>query len=507
MEADTSLKRINSKISIFLTILLIFLSSMILTSCSGEDEIDFDSLISVTYDCMGGNIDKLPTRTLLSQPNSLIIEPKGTSGFVEPKKVGYTLEGWYTDYISGDFTLAEEGEYVYANIYSKDLAGSYVGIPNYYLDNEGDYVGKEVVGSEELVYELFNAEDETHELLNRYGMFFTYELYDEENEAHDGYQRYSAELDYSLYDERNPEHEGLAKYMASLTFNPADKWDFATNKISDQPLVLYAKWVKNLLINWIYNNGSDTVVTFQNGVLGTVINRGEIFEQTAIVPKKNGYTFTYWYKDIEGTDRWDFNTDVFPTDEAITKVDLFAGYVEGDYERILDINDLRKIAYKTSGSFLLLNDLVIEDSFVEEGTIFSGVFNGYGHNLTGLSMLVYNNTKLGTPKAYGLFSYLENATIENLTISIEFIVSESSIKPLKLGALAGEDLGGSLISNCYVDTSMSIENRGTTQSDLYVGAFVGLKAQGDEATLIENSEYNDARIWSLFSEGIITYAD
>ncbi len=265
MEADTSLKRINSKISIFLTILLIFLSSMILTSCSGEDEIDFDSLISVTYDCMGGNIDKLPTRTLLSQPNSLIIEPKGTSGFVEPKKVGYTLEGWYTDYISGDFTLAEEGEYVYANIYSKDLAGSYVGIPNYYLDNEGDYVGKEVVGSEELVYELFNAEDETHELLNRYGMFFTYELYDEENEAHDGYQRYSAELDYSLYDERNPEHEGLAKYMASLTFNPADKWDFATNKISDQPLVLYAKWVKNLLINWIYNNGSDTVVTFQNG--------------------------------------------------------------------------------------------------------------------------------------------------------------------------------------------------------------------------------------------------
>lgn len=122
-------------------------------------------------------------------------------------------------------------------------------------------------------------------------------------------------------------------------------------------------------------------------------------------------------------------------------------------------------------------------------------------------MLVYNNTKLGTPKAYGLFSYLENATIENLTISIEFIVSESSIKPLKLGALAGEDLGGSLISNCYVDTSMSIENRGTTQSDLYVGAFVGLKAQGDEATLIENSEYNDARIWSLFSEGIITYAD
>lgn len=364
LEEITNLKRKYTKLTLFLVILLTILSSIILTACSGDNEIDFDSLVSVTYDCMGGNIDKLPTRTLLSQPNSLIIEPKGTSGFVEPKKIGYTLEGWYTDYVSGGFTLAEEGEYVYANIYSKDLAGIYVGIPNYYLDNEGEYVGKEVAGSDELVYELFNSEDESHELLNRYSLFLTYELYDEENEDHRGYQRYSAELGYTLFDERNPEHEVLDKYMASLTFNPADKWDFSINKISDQPLVLYAKWVKNLLINWIYNNGSDTVVTFQNGVLGTVINRGEIINQTAIVPKKSGYTFTYWYKDMEGTDRWDFNTDVFPTDEAITKIDLFAGYVEGEYERIVDVNDLRKISYKTSGSFILLNDLVIEESLV-----------------------------------------------------------------------------------------------------------------------------------------------
>lgn len=53
----------------------------------------------VTYDCLGGHINQMKTRTVYYTEDSLLYEPSGTAGMlVAPKNGEKTIIGWYTHY-------------------------------------------------------------------------------------------------------------------------------------------------------------------------------------------------------------------------------------------------------------------------------------------------------------------------------------------------------------------------------------------------------------------------
>ncbi len=480
-------KRLGKLIILISVVLLIAILGI---SCSSNINLDLNGYIKVTYNCMGGNIDKLPERVLYAKPNSLLVEPKGSVGFVEAKRANYNLVGWYTSYTQGEYELAENGEFVYIDMYIENAQGEYVSLIKYVQADDGEYVRITLPG-DQYIFEFFNPENEEHKTLPRFNAQIKYEEYDELNNAHEGLSRYTKEKQYIWYDEQNPDHQKELRYNSTLYFDEADKWDFKNDRTSLDDIVLYARWARNLSINWIYNNGTDTKVTFQNGVLGVVIDRGKLLPTTTIIPRKSGHTFTYWYKDADATQKWDFNNEVFPEDNSITEINLYAGYIEGNYTRLTNASDLRNL--KSDGKYLLVSNISLSPSDIGSGmvqdSVFMGEFNGNGHIISEMDINAVNTIKTGVPRYFGFFSKIQGATIKNLTIQGEIKIMSNSTSPLYLGAIAGLDIGGSIIENCNIN--IQIYSQTQSQSTVYAGAYLGAKGTGKDSTTIIRGSFNE----------------
>ncbi|MGC9268468.1 InlB B-repeat-containing protein, partial [Listeria ivanovii] len=81
-----------------------------------------------------------------------------------------------------------------------------------------------------------------------------------------------------------------------------NKWDFATNKMPDKDLTLYAQFDLNNYDVILDSNGTTTTQK---------VNYGELIPEPP-TPTKPGYSFTGWYTAKTGGDQWDFATDKMP---------------------------------------------------------------------------------------------------------------------------------------------------------------------------------------------------
>ncbi len=507
------------------------LIALILTVCAcafafaacGSPSLDLEGYIKVTYDCMGGNIDKLDTRVLYGKPGSLAVEPKGTTGFVEAKRANYSLVGWYTAHGEGTFTPSADGEYV--GYYEFTLAedGEYVGYPYYYEDRDGDYVA--VTKEDGEVYELYDAENEEYKNLTRFSVITRYELYDAENAAHEALQRYSAEEGYVLYKSFNPDHAGLTRYTANYEWDEHDRWNFATDRLGEEDFTLYARWVYNLKIYWDWQNGKGTVYSYENGQLGVEIERGENIPQTQQIPSKTGSTFTYWYKDAECTERWDFATDVFPTDEAVTTITLYAGYVEGEYTRISTAKAFKDaISNDASGRYLLVNDIDFEgteqsfsngkstingDKETVRGTVFKGEINGLNNTISGIKINAVGNDSVSAGqtvnKYFGFFGQTENAVIKDVNLEGEIVFDTSSTNNMYIGAVVGRDKGGSTFTGVTTDFTLTASDGETATCNVTVGGGIAGKTA---TTTITGCNFTDsaALAANIDTTGTVTVA-
>lgn len=479
------LNKMKSKIIIL--ILLLCIVAIVLSACNKDINIDLSGYTTVTYDCMGGHIDKLSTRTLYVKPNSLIVEPKGTQGLVQPKKSGYSLEGWYTSFTADNYTPNNNGEYVYYFKYILDESetADFVEYQYYYSDDEGVYVGENIV-TDNIVYSLFDEQNESHKSLPRYNMIKRYTLYNPAIAEHKNLQRFSRSAEYIYFDENNPDINGLQRYNVTLTFDEKDRWNFITNRVGNSPLTIYANWIKNKKIIWNFNNNTDSSMVFENGLHGVTINRDELIPKTSIIPKKENYTFTYWYKDANFTQIWDFENDKFPADESIDELELYAGYIKGEYIRITNALDFSKIKNNTASKYLLCSDIVVTESIDTFENYFTGELNGNGHTINyNINAINFSNRPIDTIKYVGLFAEIKNAVIKNLNISGVINIDEKSNKTLVIGGIAGIDKGGSLFENCNIIVKMISTNK--CNSDIYAGAYVGEK----NITEVKKSSYNN----------------
>ena len=135
---------------------------------------------------------------------------------------------------------------------------------------------------------------------------------------------------------------------------------------------------------------------------------------------------------------------------------------EGDYIKINNVDDLYKVRNDLSSNYKLMKDIDLTEAISEGGaynyggigwepfgasssTVFTGVFDGNGHAISGLSMSKAVNSRSGL--------FWENAgTIENLTVKGTISNSGSNETAIN-GFIAGCNSGS--IINCAVEGNIS----------------------------------------------------
>ena len=192
------------------------------------------------------------------------------------------------------------------------------------------------------------------------------------------------------------------------------------------------------------------------------------------------------------------NEDVVEVDNNIitaikpgkTKVIVSAGNIEKEinvmvYKKIRNRADLESIEDALSGGYELENDIDLSDkewtpigTTPSEAYSFTGIFDGQGHNISGLNVSTYDGSYVG------LFGHTMNATIKNLHITSGNINVSNAIS---VGALVGRMGGnGSRIENvsANVDVKSSYSRGGS------LGGIIGMTI---EPLVMENC-YNSGNV-------------
>jgi len=132
--------------------------------------------------------------------------------------------------------------------------------------------------------------------------------------------------------------------------------------------------------------------------------------------------------------------------------------VPDGYVAVRTVEDLVKIGDQPTGNFILMNDIDLTDytstgkGWNPIGTSakpFNGIFDGNGYQIKGLRMV--DTTFLGWPLTAGLFGYVADGSVSNLTLDASFEVNyTSSYSYVVIGGLVGQSKKLT-ISNCVVN--------------------------------------------------------
>ncbi|HOO43705.1 MAG TPA: InlB B-repeat-containing protein, partial [Bacillota bacterium] len=236
----------------------------------------------------------------------------------------------------------------------------------------------------------------------------------------------------------------LTRYSATYVY-----WDFENDRVNSD-LVLYAHWEKKLTVEYIQKSGQITYITqklTEDNTTSVDLVAGELIGKLETIPEYVGYTFVGWSTSPTEYLPWDFDNDVFPIGTSTLK--LYAFMIEGVYTRINSITKLAAIAVDPTGNYVLVKDLDLGGAIYTNqsplgfavaanvgATVvpFTGEFVGMGYTISNFTIKVQNQQKLfladaGVKVVVGLFPYVQDATIEGLTIenvSIQFQTESTS---------------------------------------------------------------------------------
>ena len=130
------------------------------------------------------------------------------------------------------------------------------------------------------------------------------------------------------------------------------KWNFETDRVSDEGITLYACWKKN--VEYTYNVCYTDAKTGEKEILGSYsVKAGDKFDDFLnYSSKRYGYTALGTYSDSEGNP-WDENF-AHPGGEESLAVDVYPDYIEGEYAIVRTVTDLRAA---TKSNIYLMNDI------------------------------------------------------------------------------------------------------------------------------------------------------
>ena len=353
-------------------LIIIILATLSLSACGKKlSSIDLASrgfTLTVTYDCLGGKIQDQNVRVIYTQEDSYLLEPSGSTNLVEPIKLGYVLEGWYTSYTIINLEL-------------------------------GDIDGNRLFGEE-------------------------------------------------------------------------NKWNFVTDKLGSESIILYAYWSNQKTVTWKYNNGQSDIVW--------KVNPYVLIPRPSIEPTKTGYTFVDFYKDEALTEKWDFAKDTLAGD--VVNANIYARWLSGTYIRINKVSGLMdkttgKSKITSTGKYILGQDLDLEGanfvpSCVTIRSSFTGEFLGNGYSISNYTIDVNSNAPTGA--SYGFIGFIDHAVITDLTINnCIMIINSESLKPANIGIIAGTSTNNSVISNCSVNGAIYNEEVSNSTGLINAGGILG----------------------------------
>ena len=145
-----------------------------------------------------------------------------------------------------------------------------------------------------------------------------------------------------------------------------------------------------------------------------------------------------------------------------------ADYVAAYYKLTDDL-----IFTNESGANLFLYGIGTEDNN------FKGVFDGGGNSIKNVKFDVNGNASA----SYGIFNNIQNATIKNLSVEIDFIYNGAAedSSQINLGGIVGKSSGNSEIFNCKTLTKLysyddvnNEKSNAQVYSSLNFGGIIGL---------------------------------
>lgn len=137
-----------------------------------------------------------------------------------------------------------------------------------------------------------------------------------------------------------------------------------------------------------------------------------------------------------------------------------------------------------AGNYKIVNDLDFNEKVLKPlGTKeypFTGTLDGGGNNIKNVKVEISD----GEDASFGLVAYASGATIKNLSVDIDFVLTneENSFKNLNIGGIAGYADSATKISNCKTETrvysvktenEVEVKTNAVSDASVNFGGFVG----------------------------------
>lgn len=217
---------------------------------------------------------------------------------------------------------------------------------------------------------------------------------------------------------------------ADGTVTLGDAFDFATEKVTESRLTLYAGWNRKAYFNILYGDGKESkqVEPRSDGAFKA--------------PTIRGYTVIGYYLDEELTQEITFDDRGYSTYKhpfgENPEVTVYTKWLKGSYTLVSEPSDLASI--KVNTNLYLLNNIDMSGATTDAIGEYCGTIEGNGFTISNWT----NERKTpGQETSFGLFTVLSGATLRNVTfencnvISSVFVSNATAAKPHYLGFLAG----------------------------------------------------------------------
>ena len=289
------------------------------------------------------------------------------------------------------------------------------------------------------------------------------------------------------YKTRTEEGEGENK---KVTYS--GKWNFATDKVTDEGITLYARWVK--YVYRICYNDEETGEAVKNDewVYSVIGTDGKLSDTRAqsIAEARGGYTMLPGFYDEEGND-WNMNF-VHPQDDNNPIVDVFVKYVK-------NLNDTPWVMVSTASDFAtyfssrsniyLLNDIDFNGTTIDgfKNNLYDAVIYGNGHTIKNFSVKsdidngsARDDMDFGNKLVFvSLFGKAEKAIVKDITIeNVTYTFSSTYrtgirgviLAPMFLSAKDSEFTNVTFSGKCVIEKMHAdvYKNFETTENAVYL---------------------------------------
>ena len=177
--------------------------------------------------------------------------------------------------------------------------------------------------------------------------------------------------------------------------------------------------------------------------------------------------------------------------------DLFPGYT-----RISKQTELINIVNEPDGKYVLKNNISINMSNWAPISNFSGILDGNGKTITGLSFNSSWGAGTDGVVRYGLFERIDSGTVANLNIDGAQIKLTNNAGPeVRIGTIAGNTYGDTKITNCTVTNAKIDYSPGCESNIAYAGhgctSIGGIVGFAENNTTISNCTVQKADIYGF----------